>query len=530
MMLASVIAAPMLGGWQRMDQHHMATWNLDGWDLPAALRAELPEGPPAQRAYELNRLLGGGSAAEWVGVPAIDPLAGAVAVAHSDITSILVLAWMIPILLALLAGRIFCGWLCPYGTLARMIEAVRVSLPWSVRQVRVPVNRPLRYAVALVALGFAFAGSQLVLYLVLPHLVLQQAAYGAWVLGGAGAALGWLCGMVVAGLLFGTTTYCATLCPTGAVLGALGRARRVRLQLAMPSACGARCELCARACWLSLRPDRGDPGPDCDLCARCVSVCPRANLRIGPGRGLPREAVATSERGVAAAAALLLVLVVLIPSAWGRTGDRRSAADRRPKLLLERVVVVSGPGGDVTAAVAAADLTGLRLDADDARPLSGTQIDVHLARGERGEPDPLGRMPLRESWQGPLEVRLEDREGQVVGTLRYEAPTEPRSTLRQTIYRGRVDRQVQRGDVVVVAPPAGWLLEPLRVQVPRDSPGGDVGALMWSFGGALLLFAALHLLALSVGFWRRPSGTAGGPAGGPVGGPVESVAEAGGAS
>ncbi|MEZ4340439.1 MAG: 4Fe-4S binding protein, partial [Sandaracinaceae bacterium] len=287
----AIAVAPFLGGWQRLERNDLSSWSRPDTELPEALRARLPRGDTAGEAHENNRMLGGGVAVDYFGVPTIDPLAGALTLAMGPPTLKALIALAIPVVLALLFGRLFCGWFCPFGTLSRILAWLVELIPWSPRY-RVPVRRPLRFAILGLGAVGGLLGADVVLYLALPHLLVQQSVYGAWLLGGGGAALGLLLGLIVAGLILGPTTYCAALCPTGAALRLIGHKRVVHLKLAEPKDCGRTCRRCSLSCWLQLDPASGDPGPDCDLCGRCVPECPKTNLRIGPGRGELKEGAA----------------------------------------------------------------------------------------------------------------------------------------------------------------------------------------------------------------------------------------------
>lgn len=279
--LVALLFSPLLGGWQRLERNYLSAWDGRGYDLPAWVLRHLPGGEAAAMAYDFNQLLGGGVANSFFSLPFIDPVLAPLALLTSHWTPWIVLGTLLPMVLGLLAGRAFCGWFCPFGTLARLLESGLRRLPFRPKPLRVPSRRWLRYAVLVSLFALSFSASLHLQYWLLPHLLMQQSAYAFWLLGGGGAVFAWFCGLIVAGLAFGPTMYCATLCPTGAFLSVLARAKRVHVTIEEAKSCGTHCHLCAQACWLSLRPDLGDPGPDCDSCARCFEVCPRANLRVG---------------------------------------------------------------------------------------------------------------------------------------------------------------------------------------------------------------------------------------------------------
>jgi len=279
--LVAVIASPFLGGWQRLERNFLSGWDGRAYDLPEFLLERLPGGELAARAYQANELLGGGVASRYVGVPFVDPAMAPSVLLTSELTLVVLLGVALPVLLGVLAGRAFCGWFCPFGTVSRIVESLLRRLPWRPKPLSVPTHRGFRHLL----LGALWIASLVfgvhVVYLFLPHSLLQQSVYAVWLLGGGGAVLAWFLGLLSAGVILGPTAYCATVCPTGTLLSLLGRKKVVRVTLRAPGECGSHCTLCANACWLSLRPDQGDPGPDCDSCSRCFEVCPRTNLVVG---------------------------------------------------------------------------------------------------------------------------------------------------------------------------------------------------------------------------------------------------------
>ncbi len=476
LMIVTILVSPLLGGWQRLDRARMATWERGGSELPADLAQSLPIGEAARRAHRTNRLLGGGLGLEALGIPVADPVAGTFALLRAGSTPRAWLAVGLPVLLALLAGRVFCGWFCPFGTLARGLGRLLDRLRSA--RFRIPDSRPVRWLVLAAALGGGLVGSHALLYLSLPHLLVQQTVYSAWLLGGGSAILGVFIGLLIAATLFGPTTYCATICPTGALLCGLGRWRPVRLRIARVQDCGLHCTQCDRACWLQLHPATGDPGPDCDLCARCAGACPRSDLRIGLGRG--------SLKAVARAA---LVLALMFPVA--------AEAVDQPRLVLRGEL----ERDSVTVAVSAVDLTGVRLDANSAEALSGVELTAFVARGVLGPADERGLFPSREVYDGPLEIRIESARGDEIQTLRMETPNSPRSTPRRTLYRWRTDGTfeggLKAGDVVEVRPITGWLERPVSWRVPEPDLPRSAGVMVRAVLAAALGFSGLLSLALA---------------------------------
>lgn len=479
--LVAIVVAPVLGGWQRLDRSRMASWDGHGWDLPAAIMDRLPVGEPSKRAYELNRMLGGGSSVDYLGVPIVDPVAGTLALAGaSTLPSVLVvIAWLIPIALGLLLGRVFCGWFCPFGTLARLLDLVliRVAPSWPRARLPMPERRWVRFVLLVAALLAGALGAQLLLYLLLPHALVQQSVYGLWLMGGGGAAFGALLGLLAVGLVFGPTAYCAVACPTGAALALLGRARRVHLEVIDPARCAKACDMCDRACWIDLQPST-NPGPDCDLCGRCTEVCPHANLGVVVGRPAARLF-----------RALPLVLVGLLVACQDQIWRER------PALLLDTRHTLD----DVDVVVAVVDEHGVRPDPDARERLVGCNVAVFVARGARGEADEFGRLSVREVYLGPLEVRVVSRDGTELDRFALAQPNAPVSVGWRTIYQHRVIDRLAPGDAIEVLPIAGWTRASVWAEIPapnhRREPLRVLGFVLAGFA----CFGGVVALAVGMG-------------------------------
>ncbi len=481
----AILVAPLLGGWQRLDRNYLSAWKDHGWDLPVSVLENLPLGDAPSQAHAANQLLGGGVAGEYLGVAAIDPVGGLLALLSAPVIYIsVVVSWLIPVVLALMAGRFFCGWMCPFGSLARGIAGILDRLPWRIPSFVPPRLRVVRFVLLGLALTAGAIGSQWLLYLLLPHLLLQQSAYAVWLMGGGGAALGALLGLLGVGVFFGPTVYCATVCPTGAALSLAGRRRVVRLEIIDKPACGAHCDLCDRACWLFLHPSEGEPGPDCDNCARCVEVCPRDNLRVVARPPWTKRK------------ASLVPLVPLIVGVWLASTNLVVAApadDHKPALLLDARREV----GATNIAISIVDLTGVRLEADDPRQLDGLEVSVYVVRGPRGEPDERGRLPARGYYQGPLRLRMVGTDG-LDHELAFESPQYPHSTPNRSIYREHVKVVLRPGDAVILAPIDGWFSETQRWEIPAPNAGREGLRMLAFMGVGVLLFGGVTALALGL--------------------------------
>jgi polyferredoxin len=221
---------------------------------------------------------------------------------------------LVTLVLALIFGRGWCGWVCPLGTLLDWLPLrQRVEAPpdsW----------RVVKSWVLLVILGMALAGSLSLLILdpltlllralgsaVWPGLdrlvtALESVLYPAPGLSEVVAALdawlrpallpsdpvgnrwGWLYGGVLIGLIllnaWAPRFWCRYLCPLGGLLGWISRAALLRRRVSDDC---KNCGLCEQVCPTgTIDPERNfasDPA-ECTLCMDCLEACPRGDIRF----------------------------------------------------------------------------------------------------------------------------------------------------------------------------------------------------------------------------------------------------------
>ncbi|MBI5485868.1 MAG: 4Fe-4S binding protein [Deltaproteobacteria bacterium] len=273
----------------------------------------------------------------------------------------------------LVLGRVFCGWLCPLGTLQHAVAWLRRKLPAGRRRARNtwhPAQRT-KYGVLLAALGAALAGSSLVALLdpiaiafrglalsVMPavgHAARRtmDALYAAdypLAYGGDGIryliAQGWLpyrdavfqSSLLIGGLLLAVLGlslwrprfFCRFACPLGALLGLFSRFSILWLRKD-PSRCNA-CRKCLDHCQGADGPEDGVPWrkAECHVCLNCVASCPEKALQFQfSARGLPSPDPNRALQGAAAGEAQPRA------EARGSDGEARSAPAPAPLVTID---------------------------------------------------------------------------------------------------------------------------------------------------------------------------------------------------
>jgi polyferredoxin len=207
------------------------------------------------------------------------------------------------LVVTLVVGRVFCGWICPLGTCIDISD----TLLWRRRKrSRAKANRPrVKFLVLAAAIASAALGIQIGWFLDPIPLITRAFALVLYPLTAMGQSFIAIYGrkqlmameqswepwpirhfqlsLVAAAVFVGILAlgalsrryWCRTLCPLGALLGLIGRFGLLKRRVA-DSCVG--CKLCVRDCKMGAIPDdepRTTKLPECILCLDCIK-CPEA--------------------------------------------------------------------------------------------------------------------------------------------------------------------------------------------------------------------------------------------------------------
>jgi ferredoxin-type protein NapH len=185
----------------------------------------------------------------------------------------LLLSVVIPVVLALVLGRVFCSWVCPQNAISELFDLIAGKT--GIRRLFRPKLSPFpRYAVlALVLVATRAFGLPVVSLLSAPGIISVQTAKFLYE-GAVGMELVLIGVIVVFELVVVRRVWCNHLCPVGGFLGILRTRKTMKVLFAEDSArtCG-RCGACTDVCRLGLAPLSGNIYPFCHNCGDCVAAC-----------------------------------------------------------------------------------------------------------------------------------------------------------------------------------------------------------------------------------------------------------------
>jgi ferredoxin-type protein NapH len=174
----------------------------------------------------------------------------------------------------LIAGRGFCGWFCPFGTLNDLLSFRRRKL-----------STPFSYGKYVVLVGtlvaaWAFADTMFCkicpaasIEASLPYLFLGVAKVNTPFLIHMGTLAGTLLGMVLIARF-----WCRYLCPMGAILSLFNRVSLLHLRWE-PKLC-SHCGACATECPMGIDPHLEHDDHNCIKCGQCAEACSLGSLTV----------------------------------------------------------------------------------------------------------------------------------------------------------------------------------------------------------------------------------------------------------
>lgn len=177
----------------------------------------------------------------------------------------------------LLFGRMFCGWLCPFGaclTFVSWLSTLRREAPKELKDPGLKYVVLATFLSASALLGYATFCDFCPAGAVLKGLTWRPILLSAPV----------LVGVLGLTLLYGRKAWCSYLCPLGAVVALFARFHPIAIRSV--GSC-TKCLCCQQVCEFEVLVAEAYAAhgkrvrdPECVKCMRCVEACPRSILKF----------------------------------------------------------------------------------------------------------------------------------------------------------------------------------------------------------------------------------------------------------
>jgi len=233
--------------------------------------------------YNFLNLAEGFSGFYWAitfgGYTFLDPLAALqVILDYHPLNLSFFFAVSLPILLALLFGRVFCSWLCPVNTIREATNWLADIIGFKKDKPQLITNSNLRYVILLSGIAVTFLGFPIFNY-ILPYAVLGRALQYLSIAIVFWQGIMFFLLIILLDGIWQRGLWCNYLCPTSALLSAFAKKSLFRLKRD-ENTCLNSCNICQRNCQWNAEP-KLEKIQNCTNCFVCVEKCPNMSLSIG---------------------------------------------------------------------------------------------------------------------------------------------------------------------------------------------------------------------------------------------------------
>ncbi|MCP4725660.1 MAG: 4Fe-4S binding protein [bacterium] len=184
----------------------------------------------------------------------------------------LLLSIIIPVVLTIVLGKVYCGWICPMNLLLEINDWFRKLLSKTGYNTRdVNFSKNTKYWILVLGIIIAFFAGRPLLALIYPPAIISRVTFykiynGIW---GSGILI--LTIIFFIELILSRRWWCRYICPGGAVYTVLSKFSLLRIKR-FDESCDS-CGDCIPVCPYDLKPMTKTLGMDCDQCGKCIDVC-----------------------------------------------------------------------------------------------------------------------------------------------------------------------------------------------------------------------------------------------------------------
>ncbi len=247
---------------------------------------------PVLNLYEIYAITGTFYAINIGGLGIADPVVILQAMfAAGELTVPLLSAAIFPVLLALLLGRVWCGWMCPYHLLSDVACAARLAAATRILKKAEPASPAVKrsFSANMWRFGFLLVGTAaagaigipVLNYLSAPGITSTEAMIFVKERTFS-LEIGFIAVLLCLEFTLIPRFWCRFFCPTGAFLSLFRSSFTLRIvsETKNPAVPCCKESPCLSACPMGLQPYREGGNLLCTNCARCIDACPHQRLKF----------------------------------------------------------------------------------------------------------------------------------------------------------------------------------------------------------------------------------------------------------
>lgn len=186
---------------------------------------------------------------------------------------------LIPVLLALFLGRVFCSWICPISFTLEITDRLRRRLAKrkTLKNSLVVAKKVLWFVLLGELVISMISGAPLFVFWSPPGLVGREIMMGVFF--HTFALEGTILFIIILLELVTRRFFCRSFCPLGGLLAFIGQRRRLRVITALENCTS--CGRCGGVCPMGLVPSEGEgTSPYCWNCGECLDACKFTALKF----------------------------------------------------------------------------------------------------------------------------------------------------------------------------------------------------------------------------------------------------------